>query len=139
MTEDKTVISERENELIATIIECRKQLCEATMRIKTESAELAKLAPHKEGEIVTWVEKGKTKNVGNHWNPIYKQLPDKNIEAVLTNVEANIDTSRQHTRLSYTYTFKPIKKDGSVSQNQIYSYGKDIVWTGRIHKDFKTE
>ena len=63
--EDKTVITERESELLATIVENRKQICEATMRIKDAKTELAKLAPHKVGEIANIIVKGRTKNTGS--------------------------------------------------------------------------
>ena len=135
--EDKTVITERESELLATIVENRKQICEATMRIKDAKTELAKLAPHKVGEIANIIVKGRTKNTGSTWHPNYVMQPDKQIEAVLTKVEAEIG-SYGDSQLSYLYTLKHVKKDGGISQNAIWLRGNDTVeWTGVIHKDYK--
>lgn len=137
MTEDKTVITERENELITTVVEFRKQICDATMRIKEAKAELAKLAPHKVGEIACIIIKGREKNVGTHWRPKLVMQPDKKVEAVLTKVEAEI-SSCGNGKLYYNYTLKPIKKDGGISQNAIYPHENDTFeWTGVIHKDYK--
>lgn len=136
MTEDKTVITDRENELLTTVIECRKQQSEAAMRIKEARIELAKFAPHKVGEIANIVIKGKNKNMGTTWRPNFVMQPDKQVEAVLTKVEAEIDS--YSNKLYYQYTLKPVKKDGGVSQNAIYPRGNDAVeWTGVIHKDYK--
>lgn len=137
MTEDKTVITDRENELLTTIIECRKQMCEATMRIKEAKIELAKFAPHKVGEIANIIIKGKEKNKGTMWNPHYVRMPDKQVEVVLTKVEAET-SSFGKSKLYYQYTLKPVKKDGGISQNAIYPREMDTVeWTGVIHKDYK--
>jgi len=137
MIEDKVVITERESELLATIVENRKQICEATMRIKDAKTELAKLAPHKVGEIANIIVKGRTKNTGSTWHPKYEMQPDKQVEAVLTKVEAEI-SSYGDSQLYYQYTLKPVKKDGGISQNAIWLRGNDTVeWTGVIHKDYK--
>lgn len=136
MTEDKTVITEREEELLATIVECRKQICEATMRIKEARTEMAKLAPHKVGEIANIIIKGRSKNKGSSWHPNFVMQPDKQVEAVLTKVEAEVGSCSN--KLYYQYTLKPVKKDGGVSQNAIYLRENDTVeWTGVIHKDYK--
>lgn len=137
MIEDKTVITERENELSATVIECRKQICEATMRIKEAKTELAKLAPHKVGEIANIIIKGRSKNTGSAWRPNFVMQPDKQVEAVLTKVEADVNHSG-NSKLYYQYTLKPVKKDGGISQKAIYLREMDTVeWTGVIHKDYK--
>lgn len=137
MTEDKTVITERDEELLATIIECRKQICEATMRIKETKIELAKSAPHKVGEICNIIKKGRNKNMGTSWHPNYVMQPDKQVEAVLTKVEAEVKTY-DASNLYYKYTLKPVKKDGGVSQNAIFLRENDTVeWTGVIHNDYK--
>lgn len=136
MIEDKIVITERENKLVETVIECRKKICEATMLIKETKKELAKLAPHKVGEIANIIIKGRSKNVGSTWHPNLVMQPDKQIEAVLTKVEAEIDS--YNNNLYYQYTIKPVKKDGGISQNCIWLRSNDTVeWTGVIHKDYK--
>ena len=136
MTEDKTVITEREEELLATIIECRKQICEATMRIKEAKGELAKLAPHKVGEIANIIIKGRSKNTGGCLHPKFVMQPDKQVDAVLTKVEAEVNS--YNNKLCYHYTLKPVKKDGGISQKAIYIREDDTVeWTGVIHKDYK--
>lgn len=135
MIEDKTVITEREEELLATIAEYRKQQSEAVMRIKEARTELAKFAPHKVGEIACIIIKGEKKNVGSHWQPKFVMQPDKKVEAVITKVEVD---GYSDSKLYYRYTLKPIKKDGGISQNAIYPRDKDAVgWTGIIHKDYK--
>ena len=135
--EDKTVITERESELLATIVENRKQQSEAAMRIKDAKTELAKLAPHKVGEIANIIVKGRTKNTGSTWHPKYVMQPDKQVEAVLTKVEAEISPYCDR-QLYYQYTLKPVKKDGGISQKAIYIREDDTVeWTGVIHKDYK--
>ena len=137
MLEDKSVITDRENIFLTTVVECRKQICDATMRIKEAKAELTKLAPHKVGEIVNIVVKGKNKNIGTMWKPNFVMLPDKKVEAVLTKVEAEI-SSCGNSKLYYHYTLKPVKKDGGISKNAIWLRGNDAVeWTGVIHKDYK--
>lgn len=136
MTEDKTVITERENELLTTVIECRKQQSEAAMRIKEARIELSKFAPHKVGEIANVIIKGKSINNGTMWRPNYVMQPDKQVDAVLTKVEAEVDS--YNNKLYYQYTLKPVKKDGGVSQKAIYIREDDTVeWTGVIHKDYK--
>lgn len=135
--EDKTVITEREDELLTTVIECRKQQSEAAMRIKEAKKELVKLAQHKVGEIANIIIKGRTKNIGSTWRPNYVMQPDKQVEAVLTKVEAEISPYCDR-QLYYQYTLKPVKKDGGISQKAIYIREDDTVeWTGAIHKDYK--
>lgn len=136
MIEDKVVITEREGELLATIVENRKQICEATMRIKEARTELAKLAPHKVGEVANIIIKGRSKNNGGWLHPKFVMLPDKQVDAVLTKVEAEVDS--YNNKLYYQYTLKPVKKDGGISQKAIYIREDDTVeWTGVIHKDYK--
>lgn len=137
MTEDKPVITERENELLTTVIECRKQQSEAAMRIKEARIELSKFAQHKVGEIANIIIKGRTKNIGSTWRPNYVMQSDKQVEAVLTKVEAEISPYGDR-QLYYQYTLKPVKKDGGISQKAIYIREDDTVeWTGVIHKDYK--
>jgi hypothetical protein len=139
MTEDKTFITEREKELLATIVECRKQQSEAAMRIKEARTELAKLAPHKVGEVANIIIKGRSKNTGGWLHPKFVMQPDKQVEAVLTKVEAEISPYCDR-QLYYQYTLKPVKKDGGISQKAIYIREDDTVeWTGVIHKDYKED
>lgn len=131
-------MTDKEDKLVRTIKAYREQLSEAAKRIKEAKDELAKLAPHKVGEIVKWVVKGRQKRVGGTiWHPKYEQQPDKEVVAVLTKVEAEVDTICG-LGLHYHYEFKPIKKDGGISQNSVYPRGIDNVeWTGDIHESYK--
>lgn len=129
-------MTDREDVLVRTIKAYREQQSEAAKRIKEAKVELAKLAPHKVGEIVKWVEKGRRKRVGGTiWHPKFEQQPDKEVVAVLTKVEAEIDTTFDREP-RYYYEFKPIKKDGGISQNAVCP-PKDIEWTGEIHESYK--
>lgn len=130
-------MTDKEDKLIRTIKAYRQQQSEAAKRIKEAKAELAKLAPHKVGEIVKWVVKGRQKRVGGSiWNPKYEQLPDKEVVAVLTKVEAEVDYIYA-LGLHYHYEFKPLKKDGGVSLNLVYPHGLELEWTGEIHESYK--
>lgn len=130
-------MTDREDVLVRTIKAYREQQSEAAKHIKEAKAELAKLAPHKVGEIVKWVVKGRQKRVGGTiWHPKYEQQPDKEVVAVLTKVEAEVDTICD-TGLHYHYEFKPIKKDGGISQNSVYPRGIELEWTGEIYESYK--
>lgn len=129
-------MTDKEDKLLRTIKAYREQQSEAAKRIKEAKAELVLLAPHKVGEIVKWVEKGRQKRVGGTiWHPKYEQQPDKEVVAVLTKVEAEVSTICD-TGLYYHYEFKPIKKDGGVSLNNVCP-PKDYEWTGEVHKDYE--
>ena len=130
-------MTDKEDKLVRTIKAYREQLSEAAKRIKEAKDELAKLAPHKVGEIVKWVVKGRQKRVGGTiWHPKYERQPDKEVVAVLTKVEAEVDTICD-TGLHYHYEFKPIKKDGGISQNSVYPRGIELEWTGEIYESYK--
>lgn len=130
-------MTDREEVLVRTINAYREQQSEAAKHIKEAKAELTKLAPHKVGEIVKWVVKGRQKRVGGTiWHPKYEQQPDKEVVAVLTKVEAEVGTIC-NTELYYHYEFKPIKKDGGISQNQVYPRAEDVEWTGEIYESYK--
>lgn len=130
-------MTDREDVLVRTIKAYRKQQSEAAKHIKEAKAELAKLAPHKVGEIAKWVVKGRQKRVGGTiWHPKLEQQPDKEVVAVLTKVEAEVD-SICNLGLHYHYEFKPLKKDGGISQNSVYPHGVDVEWTGDIHESYK--
>lgn len=129
-------MTDREDVLVRTIKAYREQQSEAAKRIKEAKAELVLLAPHKVGEIVKWVEKGRQKRVGGtFWHPKYEQQLDKEVVAVLTKVEAEINTTFDREP-RYYYEFKTIKKDGGVSQNSVYPRG-ELEWTGEIHESYK--
>ena len=127
-------MTDREDVLVRTIKAYREKQSEVAKRIKEAKAELAKLAPHKVGEIVKWVVKGRQKRVGGTiWNPKFEQQPDKEVVAVLTKVEADVYGLDLH----YHYEFKPLKKDGGVSQNSVYPHGLELEWTGDVHESYK--
>ena len=129
-------MTDREDVLVRTIKAYREQQSEAAKHIKEAKAELAKLAPHKVGEIVKWVVKGRQKRVGGSiWYPKLEQQPDKEVVAVLVKVEAEVNTI---SWLHYHYEFKPIKKDGGISQNSVYPRVlEELEWTGEIYESYK--
>jgi hypothetical protein len=130
-------MTDREDVLVRTIKAYREQQSEAAKHIKEAKAELAKLAPHKVGEIVKWVVKGRQKRVGGTiWHPKYEQQPDKEVVAVLTKVEAEVD-SVYKLCLHYHYEFKPLKKDGGIGHNSVYPRGTELEWTGEIYESYK--
>lgn len=53
--------------------------------------EIALTHEHKVGEIIKWKEKGKRKNVGNYYHPIWETLPDVERIAVLTKITPSIN------------------------------------------------
>jgi hypothetical protein len=128
-------MTDREEKLLRTIKAYREQQSEAAKHIKEAKAELAKLAPHKVGEIVKWVVKGRQKRVGGSiWYPKFEQQPDKEVVAVLVKVEAEVNTI---SGLHYHYEFKPIKKDGGISQNSVYPRVlQELEWTGEIYESY---
>lgn len=130
-------MTDREDVLVRTIKAYREQQSEAAKHIKEAKAELVKLAPHKVGEIVKWLVKGRQKRVGgSFWHPEYEQLPDKEVVAVLTKVEAEVSFICG-LDLHYHYEFNPIKKDGGISQNRVYPRAEDVEWTGEVHESYK--
>lgn len=130
-------MTDREDVLVRTIKAYREQQSEAAKHIKEAKAELVKLAPHKVGEIVKWVIKGRQKRVGGSiWNPKYEQQPDKEVVAVLTKVMADVD-SIYGLGLHYHYEFNPLKKDGGIGQNSVYPRGFELEWTGDVHESYK--
>lgn len=129
-------MTDKEEKLVRTIKAYREQQSEAAKRIKKAKDELALLAPHKVGEIVKWVEKGRQRRVGGTiWHPKFEQQPDKEVVAVLTKVEAEINTTFDREP-RYYYKFKPLKKDGGISQNSVYPRG-ELEWTGEIYESYK--
>jgi len=130
-------MTDREDVLVRTIIAYREQQAEAAKRICEAKKELALLAPHKVGEIAKWVVKGRQKRIGGSiWHPVYEQQPDKEVVVVLTKVEAEVDSICGHN-LYYHYNFKPLKKDGGISQNQVYPRAEHVEWTGEIYESYK--
>lgn len=101
--------------------------------------ELAKLVPHKLGEIIAWTETGRKRNLGSYWYPKYEDLPDKDFKAVLTEVAPLVHRSyrdNSKAELYYQYHFKAIKKDGGISAYETQPNEK-YTWTGEIHKDYQ--
>ena len=102
--------------------------------------EIALTHEHKVGEIIKWIEKGKRKNVGNYFHPIWETLPDVEHVAVLTKITPSIQVwSDGSVSFSWKLEFKPIKKDGGISMNTCYVNEDKIEWTGDIHKDYQNK
>jgi hypothetical protein len=121
-------------ELIKKYCEYKDKIDELEMKKRNTIAELAKMAEHKVGEIVQWTETERRKNVGTTWRPQYVDLPDIVHKAVVTWV--NVHISSIYNSVDFTYEFRRIKNDGSISQTNCYPR-RDIVWTGEIHEDYK--
>lgn len=98
--------------------------------------ELAMLAPHNVGEIVKWIEE-RRKNVGSFFHPHYVTMPPVEKKAVLTSVKAKVNIwTKGEVTLRYDYTFRLIKKDGTICQ-QICHPHSDYEWTNEVHKDYQ--
>ena len=129
-----------EEELARKYLEYKDKEKEARRNANNTLDELAKLVPHKLGEIITWTETGRKRNVGgSFWHPKYEDLPDKDFKAVLTKVVPIVNRSFRDSskvELYYKYHFKAIKKEGGISAYETYPNG-NYTWTGEIHKDYQ--
>lgn len=96
---------------------------------------LKKEAPHKVGEIIRWVTPKYQKNIGSRWYPNYVEVPEKVNEAVLYNICVTV-SNYENIRVTYSYEFHPLKKDGGINQNPIYPRN-DYDWTGKMYKPKK--
>lgn len=130
-------MTDKEKELAEKYLAYKLEEREAGRKELEVQNELSQLAPHKVGEIVKWTEVKQKRVGGTFWKPVYQDLPPVERRAVLTFVKAYVDRWRDcSVDLIYKYTFKPIKKDGGISQNGTYP-NRDYEWTGEIHKDYK--
>lgn len=93
---------------------------------------LKREAPHKVGEIVRWVEPKYQKNTGSRWYPNYVEVPEKVHEAVLYDIRISV-CNYDNIHITYSYEFRPLKKDGGISQNVTYPRF-DYEWTGKTYK-----
>lgn len=126
-------MTKEERILVDKFLDFKKTEDEARRNIKMTLGKLEKFAPHKVGEIVRWTEH-KRKNIGSMWHPNFIDLPPVEKMAVVTSIEVNVwKPSNKDACLDFRYEFRPIKKDGSISQNQCYPHN-EIKWTGEIHE-----
>lgn len=95
---------------------------------------LKREAPHKVGEIVRWVTPEYQENIGSRWHPNYVYVPEKVNEAVLYNIRVSV-YDIENLRIMYSYEFRPLKKDGGISQNT--TYPRNYEWTGEMYKPKK--
>lgn len=88
---------------------------------------------HREGEIAVLSD---TKNrIEGDWVHGYVEtVKAYETKVVLVVVEPRV---RADGRVEYSYTFRPLKKDGGVSLNPIYAGGSKIEWTGEIHESYR--
>ena len=127
-------MTQQEKELVEKYLIFKKAEEDARRHRLDTLNELSAIAPHKVGEVVKWTEQ-KTKNVGTWLNPKYEDLPPVEKKAVVTCVTADVwcfMTDREPS-LHYKHEFKPIKKDGTISQNQCYPNMDAIEWTGEMY------
>lgn len=137
MTEEIKVQTDRMRKLVETIRECEQQRIDAIKRMVIAQKELSCLAPHKEGEIITYTKKGSLRRTGSFLRPTIVRSEDKRVKAVLKRV----DVYGVHDGyMLYRYTFHSVKNDGSISQNKVnlsISETDGIEWTGEIHESYK--
>lgn len=119
-------------QLIQLYLENRKSIEAIKEKQSDIIGQLRVLAPHKEGEIITWVETDRRRNIGSIWHPVYKELPDVTHAAVCVGVTPRFSTIDDS--FSYGYSFCPIKKDGHLSVNHAYP-PSDYTWTGEYFKN----
>lgn len=93
-------------------------------------------APHKVGEIIRWITPKYTKNTGSRWHPNLVEIPEKVNEAVLCDIRVII-TTYNNIRIDYNYDFRPLKKDGGISQNATYPRNT-YEWTGKKYEQSNT-
>ena len=129
-------MTDKEKELSEKYLAFKDAEQEARTKALEVQKELSQLSPHKVGEIVKWTEVNRKRVGGTFWKPVYQDLPPVERKAVLTFVKAYVDRWNDGTiALSHRYEFKPIKKDGGISQQHTHpNYGYE--WTGEIHRDF---
>lgn len=128
-------MTEKERELAEKYLNYKLAEREASMNANKVRFELRELAPHKVGEIIKWHEVKMKRVGGTPWNPIYKEVDCGEKQGVLRRVEAIVSDYKE-VEVYYRYEFAAIKKDGSVSANNVRPV-EGYEWTGEIHKDFK--
>lgn len=131
-------MTERQKVLVESYLEMVEAEKRAHASVVGILKSLETLAPHKVGEVVKWVEKGRKKRTGGSWmNPQYVDLPDKVHFAVLTKIKPWI-CSYMNNELRYDYEFQSIKSDGDISRNHAYPLD-GYEWTGDIHYKYREE
>lgn len=128
-----------EEKLAKLYLEYKEKEEEARRNANNTLDELAKLVPHKLGEIITWTETGRRQNTGSFWNPSYKELPDKSMKAVYVRVVPIVHRDyhdENKIEVYFKYHFKAIKKDGGISAYETMPT-KDYTWTGEIHEQYQ--
>lgn len=130
MLERKDVLSNIEKKLVAEFSTNKKELDRLEAERKRILRELSEQAPHKVGDVVKWVETGRTRNVGTWHEPKTIKLADSERKAVVKKVSPWIVVEDgKVATFGYQYTFVVLKKDGFIGVNEVYVSGP-CDWTG---------
>ena len=125
-----------------------KEFIDRALSIKEEASELKKKyndtvqsyidenCPYKIGQIIEF-ERTRTKNTGSFLKPIYETFSVGTVRGVL----ARIDISPIYngdSKVYFRYTFRQLKKDGTIGANEVLPHGSEINWTNKFY-DFETK
>lgn len=130
MFENKTTLSEVEKKLVAEYTTNETEIKRLQAERKRLLSAISEQAPHKVGDVVKWVESGRTRNVGTWHEPKTIKLADSERKAVVRRVSPwmVIMDGKLHS-FGYEYSFVVLKKDGSIGVNEVYVNGQ-YEWTG---------
>ena len=123
-------------ELIKKYLENEEEIKRLRKDNRDVLCQISSMYGHKVGEIIKWT-KPSEKRLVDYFSHSYKEIPEKEISAVLVSINPRIEYwGSREPELFYGLEFKSIKKDGGISQNSIHVNREEIIWTGEIHKDY---
>ena len=128
-------MTEKEKELAEKYLDYKYAEKEALKNACRVQKELRECAPHKIGEIIKWHEVKEKRVGGTPWKPIFKEVDCGEKQGVLRRVEAIVSDYKE-VEVYYRYEFAAIKKDGSVSANNVRPV-EGYEWTGEMFDEQK--
>ena len=87
--------------------------------------------PYKIGQIIEF-ERTRTKNVGGFLSPKYEVVSRSTVSGVLTSIKISNIWS-ENCSVTFMYTFKQLKKDGTIGANEVCPHGSEIKWTDKFY------
>ena len=126
----------KKEELIKKYLENEEEIKRLRNDNRDVLCQISSMYEHKVGEIIKWTKPSEKRLIG-YFSHNYKEIPEKEISAVLVSIKPRIDQwGGREPELFYGLEFKSIKKDGGISQNSVHVNRDEIIWTGEIHKDY---
>lgn len=126
-----------EKEFIVKALSIREEIKDLEKKYReTVQSYIEENCPYKIGQIIEF-ERTRTKNTGSFLNPKYDTFSVGTIRGVLSRVDIrNIYEGDKDVR--FNYTFRQLKKDGTIGTNEVYPHGSEVKWTNEFY-DFEAK